>query len=283
MVLVGDRRRGVIRYDEARGCFVIGVQDWRRVDRRGQSRMQRFVYAHEFVHRFLFVETAGNWERALSQVVNGAAREYQLNVLRFLSDIEERICNEVAGQLLVPGDDLQSIVNATLAAETLGNHTLVMLFEEVARTFAVSWWCAARRIAATCQSTVTASLGDPYVLLWLGHGTGRRRGFGTPALRVMDAWWPRRVRDHVVRPIYPGLRVARLGPDIERIAREYEARYRTSNSLGRGSHAAESVSCTIELLSTKGLPIRARLTGLSHVWTSVGGARMLVHGRVDPY
>ena len=102
--------RGSISFDEERRKFRIYLSSQGVAEQMGFRKTLRFVYAHEFAHRFLFVPYGDGWVRALSQVAEGVQTGQRLSVVRKLSRIEENICNDVAGRVLVPEGHLQTMV-----------------------------------------------------------------------------------------------------------------------------------------------------------------------------
>ena len=263
-ILSDTVRRGAIEYDERRDRFTIYLS---AAGARIGLRKQRFVYAHEFSHRFLFVPGQGGWVRALGKVVEEAESGRRLATTRVLSGIEERICNGVAGRVLVPeeclAEALGEVVRVGRAPVTLEDFGAY-----VSRTFEVSWWAAVRRLIVTRPEPVVDALGRSYVFLLVGRSRHTGRGNGDRAWRVLDGWWPREIGGKRIVEGYPGLRVAHLGRDLE-------------GFVDRASPGqSRELVCGLRLLSRRGELICGTLKGAWRFWGGEGEARVLVHGRI---
>ena len=242
-----DTRRGSLAYDSGAGTFLISLNSNQGAAEPDTpfadtlTRVQRFAYAHEFVHRFLFISQADHWSRALTVVVEESPSEDRLGTTRFLSHLEEKICDVSAGRILVPEDALEACV-ADKAASWPSGDLLWTLIGDVARTFQVSWACAFRRLSKTKPHAVMASLGDSFCFLLVGSSRATGRGSGQPRIRLIDYWWPTTVGDTLVKDVYPGLPLRHLGEDLEEIV---------GGILARESPEAGDMRCVVLVKSKK--------------------------------
>lgn len=62
----------------------------------------RFTYAHELAHRFFYIRENGGWKRALQAIPDGRTGSSTIRTLLNLRGQEERMCNEIARNILVP-------------------------------------------------------------------------------------------------------------------------------------------------------------------------------------
>ena len=171
--------------------FVIYLN--RSQDQRGGTsgteaadRLDRFVYAHEFAHRFFFVRVGDGWSRALGEIVRQADASERYGIARLISQTEERICNNVATRLLVPREQLEQVIQETIETRTGAEHILIDILANVSQRFQVSWWCASRRIAALKPVALAGALGASFCFLLLGQSIHTGAGRGRSALRVLD-------------------------------------------------------------------------------------------------
>ncbi len=268
-ILVDMQGRGSIEYDEKRKKFCIYLSNRNMVGGVTSDKTRRFVYAHEFAHRFLFVRWKDGWVRALSRVADSVEQRRRLSVVRALSRVEEGICNDVAGRILVPEEHLRTVVARVIGEGGLEESSLIRLVSVVSQRYQVSWWCAVRRLAVGKTLGVAEVLKGPYLLLLLGRSGQTGRGRGQVALRVLDLWWPNEVDGVRVRAVYPGMRVAHLGREFEERVCAVEGRRR------------RELVCEVRLLSRRGAEIRAMVRGFSQRWGSGRDGRVVVYGRVS--
>ena len=273
-----ESSRGYIEFDAARQRFVIYLN--RSRDQRGWGsgteigdRLDRFVYAHEFAHRFFFVRVGDGWSRALGEIVRQADGSERYGIARLISQTEERICNNVATRLLVPREPLEEAIQETIATRTRGGHLLIDILANVSQRFQVSWWCASRRIAALKPVALAGAWGSSFCFLLLGESVRTGAGRGRSALRVLDFWWPEEVGGSLVKQAFPGLRVSHLGA-------EFAERAGALRGRGRG-RVNEEICWPMRLVSKTRKPIRAILRGFCRTWSVTVERRYLLYGTVS--
>src|SRR6266849_4325037 len=109
-----------ITFNAADRQFVITLRRMPDVAASGESRFSRrlrFTYAHEFVHRFFFVPDGDEWIRAAGRASRRFAGIDRLKATRLLHGLEERLCNRLAGKLLMPPELLDAF-NRHMVART---------------------------------------------------------------------------------------------------------------------------------------------------------------------
>ena len=269
--------RGYIEFNKERQRFVIYLN--RPSEKSGRAknaevagRLDRFVYAHEFAHRFFFVRVADGWSRALAEVGRGSGAAERLGITRSISTIEERICNGVATRLLVPRRHLELVVREAIGTRGDTEHLLINLLSNVSRRFEVSWWCASRRIAALKPAALVAALGSSFCYILLGRSVQTGAGRGRSTLRVLDFWWPEDVAGEPIRPAFPGLRLSYLGETFEQRA----------NALEGHDRIQEEICWPIRLISKRREPVQGILRGFCRTWSLAVERRYLVYGIVRP-
>ena len=266
--------RGSIVYNRERRRFVIALGfDDNGTQVRGGSggaeiRGLRFVYAHEFAHRFLFVRSGDGWERALAQVAEAATIDNRLSVVRELSRIEERVCNSVASRVLMPRASLDPLIQRIIADAEGSPHLLLRVVRSVSEVFEVSWWCALRRLCVARPGPLSEAVGPSFCLLLLRRSSATGKGRGKTTLRVLDYWWPREVGGFCIKPGYPGILVSRLGPEFaERVA-----------NLERNGDWWGRVQWPMHLMSREGETVSSVLQGFWRVWGPEGSGGALLYG-----
>ena len=268
--------RGYIEFDKERQRFVIYLNRAQQpnvdtVDGGGGTRLDRFVYAHEFAHRFFFVPVADGWSRALAEVIRDSRGVEKYNIARSIPGIEEKICNNVATRLLVPREHLHRIIKDTIKRQTNAKHLLIDILRNVSQHFEVSWWCAIRRIAAVRPPELVAEWGPSYCCLLLGPSIHTGAGRGRLALRLLDFWWPQEIAGEPIKQAFPGLRLAHLGDDFAQRA----------SMLDGNVGVNTEISWPMRFVSKERKPIDAILRGHCRTWSSTAEKRYLVYGTVS--
>jgi len=216
-------------------------------------------------------------------VVQEYPRQSRLGPIRVLSTIEERICNDVAGRLLVPGDTLSEELARALSASDSSvedesepsPHTLWYLLDDVARRFQVSWWCALRRVISARAGLLGQAVGPDFCLLLVGSSTATGAGRGTPRLRLLDCWWPKSIDNVAIKPVYPGLALERLGRESSGAVTELLA---NSKAWGGGE-----VAFPMELQRDVSDGVRdlpAQFRGWWKIWTRTPRPQIAIYGRI---
>ena len=275
----GASGRGHIEFDTTRQRFVIvlgGALERGRgaVETVALVRFERFVYAHEFAHRFFFVRVGDGWSRALAEVVEASSGAERFKIARSVPGIEEKICNNIATRLLVPREHLDRAIRETMSTETNTRHLLVNILRNVSRRFEVSWWCAARRIAAVRTPELKAAWGPSYCYLLLGRSVHTGAGRGKSRLRVLDFWWPEEVAGEPIKPAFPGLGLSHLGEEFAERASSLEET--------RQMETETKICWPMRLVSKERRAVEAVLRGYCRRWNLTVEGRYLVYGEVSP-
>ena len=252
---------------------------------RGRAR---FTYAHEFCHRFFFAELQGGWVRAAAAVTKRRPGVPDGALLfKTLTDIEERICNRLAGDILLPSDELLSrlrhleICPAWAAEADLGE-----ILSAVSRDFLVSRECAFVRLERVVREKAIAT-GPGLVALrlsWSGRkgqsgpgSSGRSRS----AIRVTSSVWPDTVSGLEIRGLYPGIAAANLGDDLLNFAQS-----KLAADISEGPNGTVDLQVSLHPRGGADLArhLKARLRGR---WTSSHGPQnfripsLFIWGRLE--
>jgi hypothetical protein len=259
---VDDRvRTASIRYDNTQNRFIISFarrfrQPWVRTEESSAPRIlrhARFLYAHEFVHRFLFVERDGTFVRALAICSSNYGGADRLEALRRLSKAEEKLCNRVASELLVPQNLLSEVITRPRLFNS-DSDRFWWLLDEVSSEFDVARSVALRQVA---RSGSVFREGACFLLVGPSVSTGAGRG--GLEWRVIDFIWPDRVDGVNIAAMYPGLPVRKLGSsfvDAVRACREMVP-----------ARTGGEIMCAIGLRSDDAdAPIGATMHGAWRLW-----------------
>jgi hypothetical protein len=232
-------------------------------DDPSMTRRLRFTYAHELAHRFCFVERTGSWIRALDLAVERKQPAAKLNDLLRLSKNEERLCNRVAGRLLVPDE---------LLADHLGEasrgceHDIVAAFYKVvdraAARFAVTFDCMFVQLQRAFDRRII-TLPDGFCAILVGetskigsdHLADRR-----PRVRV--ALLPKILGKSRLEALFPGLATDKLGDDVRALV----------SKVAAGEDTCGNVDCSLLLRTSerKYSELTPRLRGW---WHLIGGKK----------
>jgi hypothetical protein len=173
------------------GDDVKGIETFERLGRG------RFSYAHEFGHRFFYVRAGSTWERAqVLAVARESDPQKRLRDLHTLHGIEERACDNIAGELLVPTDILASRVGSSLKGEqSSGVPDIHQVAVRVSQEFKVSYECALVRLerAIRHRAIPCASCACALLIVWSDRkGTPARKcaGRSRPDFRIRVAILP---------------------------------------------------------------------------------------------
>ncbi len=193
----------------------------------------RFTYAHEFAHRFFFIETPVGWRRAIDIVVEETERRHKGSVYAGLAHQEEECCNRVARQILVPESELRFAVEKLAYGGTSPNAWFDILPNLLAigsRMFHVS-----RQVIANSLTPSTLNMPPPegaaagFVLKTARKGSGDR---GTRDLRFFPFIWPGELSGTQVLPPFPGIAATNLGADFAiALAEALQSRARSLSTI----------------------------------------------------
>lgn len=278
-----------IDYDPGRACFVIQMPrvehaEWRdgSVGGVGMTVLsgERFAFAHEFAHRFFFIERGGVWGRAVRFVLEALDGSARASAFRHLHALEERVCNRLASQFLVPTDvfthpGVLPEVSGVVEHEAVPLHRYII---GLARRCEVS---PEAIIVAMGRGDVLAHMphhSDVLVLL-IRESAGPRSLLGSSRrLRVAVALTPDTYATEKLRPLYAGMPLDVLGDEVVSFSRD-----QLDGAVGRGLVIH---TCSIRALSVAGIEARRerslRFGASWFAWeTPHGGRELLVWGRVE--
>jgi len=236
------------------GDDVEGIETFERLGRG------RFNYAHEFGHRFFYVRAGSTWKRAqILAVARETDPEKRLHDLHTLHGIEERACDNIAGELLVPTDILASRVGSSLKGEQAsGVSDIHQVAVRVSREFKVSYECALVRLerairhrAIPCTSCACALL-----IVWSDRkGTPNRKcsGRSRPDFRIRVAIIPDELDGKPIRRVFTGMAVSNLGDSVRGVVQDAVEMMRVGHGDGRIDlplllkFKASSLDCVVRL------------------------------------
>lgn len=271
-------RRAAIEYDRQSDEFVIVLADNPRIHgpdagaREAIVKHQRFSYAHEFAHRFLFVRREGTWTRALAVVARTPQNVPPLVVARKLTTLEERVCNDVAGRLLVPEDALRGVIDTAVRSSTEPKSHIWRVASTVSGTFGVSWWCAVRRSVMLMPPSLQEALGPSFAFLLFGTSSAKGGTSSATKPRVLDYHWPGRIGTVRIRPLFPGMALDNLGSEITSQVRKLLA--------GDGWSSGE-YSSGLVVHDGSGAERRVVIRGWWRGWAVGSERQVAVHGNLE--
>ena len=195
---------GEITFEAPPGEFVIKLcaeDGGVRSDPSVEARM-RFTYAHEFAHRFFYVESGETWERALNVVTKDLEIVEQMRHRITLRNTEEGLCNRIARRLLIP-DDFLAENYSTGIWFALGEAFFTQL-SAVARSLGVSRDCLLVWLQDVAEKTSNCAL-------IVGYSKGPITQRGASKLRIISGLFPSPVGSGSFREFYPGAEWANFG------------------------------------------------------------------------
>ncbi len=227
---------GELSFNDATGRFVIELNA--RYEQRGQGKSERvnspedstgvatlrrgrFTYAHEFMHRFLFVRDRGTWRRALAVVLDEASSVAERFLwLRTLSGDEERLVQGLAGDVLVPASVLVDAAStARRGAPEDDDIDLSSVLRQVQSRCEVSFECALVRCERALREGAMPSRSD-FVMLFIDWtdvkgspdhtSSGRSRG----AFRIRVHVCPSELDGRRLKEWFPGMSIENLGEEF---------------------------------------------------------------------
>jgi hypothetical protein len=247
-----DVNDGQISHDERANRFVIALNaqaaglsrqtsqlDFEPRDPAVTWRM-RFTYAHEFAHRFFFIQSGQKYSRAVDLACAEIREPTKRNAeLLKLIGVEERLCNAIAGRILIPEYDL----SRRIAGIGRNNSQLVRFghqVNELSELYGVSREVILVQLQRLWSNIESVS-DDTCCFFYLKHsnasGASRRKAM---AIRVAIAWLPKYIEGTALSPIFPGLAAENLGKDFSRITTEQMESQTSSHGV---------FACNLPLLS----------------------------------
>ncbi len=176
------------------------------------TRRLRFTYAHEVAHRFCFIEEDGHWKRAITAAAARTNKSARFGVLSRLELNEERLCDRVAGRLLIPDDVLADYIEHRLSYpasdRTFDLHKELILG---ARMFQVSEDCLLVEMQRAVERGKLEFPANLCVLLIRPAHRLARSQIGPRKLRIRTAIMPPIIGNTGLKRVYPGLGAENLG------------------------------------------------------------------------
>jgi hypothetical protein len=219
---------GRLHYDRERGRFVITLRGPSSVmsrqsrelfkpwsshfDNSSLTRRLRFTYAHEVAHRFCFLRKDGDWTRAIEAAIATTNRSARFGVLSRLELGEERLCDRVAGRLLIPEDVLTDFMRHRLSRE--GLERTFDLYKELAagaKMFQVSLDCLLVAIQRAVEAGKFELPANLCAFLVRPSDRMARTQIAPRKLRIRTSLLPARIGDSSLKRIHPGLGAENLG------------------------------------------------------------------------
>lgn len=223
---------GRIGFDRAQGCFRIrlnplaGSRD-NPAAISGPRRRLRFTYAHEFAHRFFFVESGDTWARAALLATNANTQISSEVALQ-----EEQLCNRIAADVLVPECLLADLVTKCGWPEAIDQEqNLLALASRVANRLDVTLECVLVRIERAISRQILPWHEDHIaVLVRLSDEAVEGRGAFGPRVHVglLPSW----MSSAPYSAYYPKMRATRWGDNF---AHQVQARLRRGPSGASGT------------------------------------------------
>jgi len=184
----------------------------------------RFTYAHEFVHRFFYVHRDERWERACALA---AQLEHDPNIrlrcLKALQDLEESICDDVAGEVLVPANLLVGVIGDSLVGgQTTAVPNVYELLRQISKYFNVSYDCALVRVERAIRRNVVSCHQDLCILFveWSdrkGSSSASSSRRSRLDIRARVAVFPMAPGGLRVRRPFPGIAVENFGAEVRQL------------------------------------------------------------------
>lgn len=226
-------RDGELVYSEGQHSFVIRLNaEFKRPSAPDDAHLYpsdmyddlvgraRFTYAHEFCHRFFFIDTSAGCERAIAVI----ARQYadlleRTRFVRAASLAEETLCNRFAGDVLVPDRLLTSLLSSWGISNLAASDNIFSLVDLIKRNFNVSRECAFVRIERWWRAK-KIDIAEGFTALWIsqsqvkGGSTPGSSGKSRLAARIKVAIWPHKFGNLKIRRIFPGIAVENLGEEL---------------------------------------------------------------------
>jgi hypothetical protein len=221
-------RNGRLHYDREQGRFVItlghlgntyagqspGLLDarWTGIEDPLLTRRLRFTYAHEVAHRFCFFQEGAHWMRALEAAVLDKRTSTKFEDSSRLELNEERLCNRVAGRLLVPEDVLCGYMHSRLQRES--SSLIFDLNRELclaASLFKVSEDCVFIELQKAAErGTIAFPTNLCAFSVKVSNQIGPKK-IGLRKLRVRTALLPNYFNGFKLKRIFPGMDAENLG------------------------------------------------------------------------
>lgn len=203
--LIAGTHDGEIAFELPPGEFVIKLctaDPGSQLDPSPEPRM-RFTYAHEFAHRFFYVESGEKWERALNVVTSNLDVAERMRHRISLRKAEEALCNRIARRLLIPDEFVAG--NCPVADWLAQGDEFFSKLSTVAQSLNVSRDCLLVRLQDVLPQAAS------YCAFFVGYSKGPITQRGATKLRIISGLFPSRLRSGSFREFYPGAEWANFG------------------------------------------------------------------------
>jgi hypothetical protein len=203
--LISGAHDGEITFEAAPGEFIIKLcsEGGTSLSDTSPGPRMRFTYAHEFAHRFFYVESGEKWERALNVVTKDLEVAEQMRHRITLRNTEEGLCNRIARRLLIPDDFVAE--NCPTGKWFAKGETFFTQLTTVARSLGVSRDCLLVRL----QDAVSERTSN--CALIVGYSKGPITQRSASKLRIISGLFPSSLGPAAPRQFYPGAEWAKFG------------------------------------------------------------------------
>lgn len=203
--LIAGAHDGELTFEVPPGEFVIKLctgDTSSQKEVQTQARM-RFTYAHEFAHRFFYVECDGKMERALNVVTRNLEVAERMRQQITLRNIEEGLCNRIARRLLVPDEFLAqncSVINWLRDGESFFGK-----LSAAARALGISRDCLLVRLQDVAPDATS------HCAFLVGYSKGPITQRGAAQLRIISGFFPVHAKQSAYKRFYPGAEWSNFG------------------------------------------------------------------------
>ncbi|MFN0007194.1 MAG: ImmA/IrrE family metallo-endopeptidase [Planctomycetota bacterium] len=231
LVFAGIDTEGRLDHDQARDRFVVILRKrpssklaehetpslFESDDRRVRlTPTQRFTYAHEVAHRFFFVSDNNVWRRAAHVACRNVRSDLRPRAEARLIALEERLCDAVAGEVLIPRTLLTDALPRRWTEWTDEPLSYCAFSEDLRRlasAFSVSEDCLFVRLQRlSAERAINMPSGFCAMLVEVSRRKGDR-AIGLKKARCIAAITPTTLDGQKVVPWYPGIPLGVISPD----------------------------------------------------------------------
>lgn len=203
--LIVGAHDGELTFEVPPGEFVIRLcrgDTASRKEVQSQARM-RFTYAHEFAHRFFYVECDGKMERALTVVTRKLEVAEGMRQQITLRNVEEGLCNRIARRLLVPDEFL--VQHCPVIDWLKHGESFFAKLSAAARALGISRDCLLVRLQDVAPEVTS------HCAFLVGYSKGPITQRGASNLRIISGFFPVDPNQSAYERFYPGAEWSSFG------------------------------------------------------------------------